>query len=257
MSGHESIHVRIVSPITTRGFRSDEAVSSLSAPGLTVSASQISKGPGSIESEYEAAMSVPDTVARIVEAERQGIDAVVIDCMGDPGLRAAREAVTIPVLGPCQTGMHIAGMLGHRFSIVTVMRRLRASFENQAAVAGLSTRLASVRSVDIPVLDLEKDMSVTNAALIDEAQKAVELDGAEAIIFGCTGLMGCAAAVREGLLDRGVDVPVVDPIPTAVNIAAALVRSKLSHSALTFPLPPVKAMPGYEDMPDLHAVAAE
>lgn len=257
MSGRDLVQVRIVSPITTTGFRSDEAVAGLASPGVAVSVSQISKGPGSIESEYEAAMSVPDTVARIVEAERQGIDAVIIDCMGDPGLRAAREAVTIPVLGPCQTGMHIAGMLGHRFSIVTVMRRLRASFENQAAVAGLSGRLSSVRSVDIPVLELEKDLKVTTGALVDEAEKAVEIDGAEAIIFGCTGLMGCAVAVREGLLQRGIDIPVVDPIPTAVNIAAALVRSRLSHSALTFPLPPVKAMPGYEDMPNLHAIAAE
>lgn len=257
MSGRDLVQVRIVSPITTTGFRTDAAVASLASPGVAVSVSQIAKGPGSIESEYEAAMSVPDTVARIVEAERAGIDAVIIDCMGDPGLRAAREAVTIPVLGPCQTGMHIAGMLGHRFSIVTVMRRLRASFENQAAVAGLSGRLSSVRSVDIPVLELEKDLKVTTAALVDEAEKAVEIDGAEAIIFGCTGLMGCAAAVREGLLQRGIDIPVVDPIPTAVNIAAALVRSRLSHSALTFPLPPVKAMPGYEDMPNLHAIAAE
>ncbi|WP_210526151.1 aspartate/glutamate racemase family protein [Rubellimicrobium arenae] len=250
------VHVRVISPITTKGFRTEAAVKSLETPGVIVSASQIGKGPGSIESEYEAAMSVPDTVAKIVEAERQGIDAVVIDCMGDPGLRAAREAVTIPVLGPCQTGMHIAAMLGHRFSIVTVMRRLRPSFENQAAVAGLSGRMASCRSVDIPVLDLEADLDATKRALVDEAEKAVELDGAEAIVFGCTGLMGCAQSVREGLLARGIDIPVIDPIPTAVNIAAALVRSNLSHSALTFPLPPVKAMPGY-DMPDLHAQAAE
>lgn len=35
-------------------------------------------------------MSVPDTILRIVEAERDGVDAVVIDCMGDPGRRARR-----------------------------------------------------------------------------------------------------------------------------------------------------------------------
>lgn len=257
MTDQRSIHVRVVSPISTQGFRAPGALAALESPGVVVSGSQISRGPGSIESEYETAMAVPDTVARIIEAEREGVDAVIIDCMGDPGLRAARETVRIPVLGPCQTGMHIAGMLGHKFSVVTVMRRLRPSFENQAAVAGLTSRLASVRSVDIPVLELEKDMTVTRAALVDEAQKAVEIDGAEAIIFGCTGLMGCAAGVYEGLLARGIDIPVIDPIPTAVNIAAALVRSRLSHSALTFPLPPVKAMPGYDFMPDLHLKAAE
>ena len=106
------------------------------------------------------------------------------------------------------------------------------------------------------MLELEADLSATSKALIDEAQKAVEIDGAESIVFGCTGLMGCAAGVRQGLLARGIDIPVVDPIPTAVNIAAALVRSGLSHSKLTWPLPPEKTMPGY-DMPALRPVAAE
>ncbi|MFE3837265.1 aspartate/glutamate racemase family protein [Pseudogemmobacter sonorensis] len=244
------VHIRIVMPISTPGFRSDETVKPLESPGVRVSWSQISKGPGSIESEYEAGMAMPDTVAKIIEAERDGVDACIIDCMGDPGLRPAREVVTIPVLGPGQTGMHIAAMLGHRFSVVTVMRRLRSSFENTAAIAGLAGKLASVRSVDIPVLELEKDLAATNRALIDEAQKAVEIDGAESIVFGCTGLMGCAGAVREGLLSRGIDIPVVDPIPTAVNVAAALVRSGLSHSKLTWPMPPEKLMPGY-DMPAL------
>lgn len=252
-----AVHIRIISPITTIGFRTEAAIRGLESPGTIVSGSQITRGPGSIESEYEAAMSVPDTILRIIEAEREGVDAVIIDCMGDPGMRAARETVRIPVLGPAQTAMHVAAMLGHRFSVVTVMRRLRASFENAAAIHGLSGRMASCRSVDIPVLELEHDLVATTAALIDEAQIAVERDGAEAIIFGCTGLLGCAADVRDGLLARGIDIPVVDPIPTAVNVAAALVRSDLSHSALTFPLPPVKAMPGY-DMPELRpSIAAE
>jgi allantoin racemase len=250
------VHVRIVSPITTVGFRHRAALQSLESPGLIVSGSQITRGPGSIESEYENAMAVPDTVLRIVEAERDGVDAVVIDCMGDPGLRPAREAVTIPVLGPCQTAMHMAALLGHKFTVLTVMTRLIPQFENAAALAGLSSRLASVRSLEIPVLELEHDLAATQAALVEEAQKAVERDGAHAVIFGCTGLMGCAAALKDGLLERGIDIPVIDPIPTAVNLAAAIVRSNLSHSARTYPLPPVKPMPGY-DMPDLHARAAE
>lgn len=256
MTAARAVHVRVVSPITTRGFRTDAAVKGLESPGLIVSASQIDRGPGSIECEYEQAMAAPDTVRAIIDAERDGVDAVVIDCMGDPGMRPARECVTIPVLGPGQTAMHVAAMLGHRFSVVTVLRRLRPSFENAAAVHGLSGRMASCRAVDIPVLELESDMGATVAALVEEAAKAVEIDGAEAVIFGCTGLLGCAQAVREGLLARGIDIPVVDPIPTAVNMAAALVRSGLSQSKLTFPTPPEKPMPGY-DMPDLRLRAAE
>ena len=36
---------------------------------------------------------------------------MIIDCMLDPGLPAVREKVTIPVIGPGQTAMHLAAML--------------------------------------------------------------------------------------------------------------------------------------------------
>ncbi|GGD95774.1 Asp/Glu/hydantoin racemase [Aureimonas endophytica] len=256
MSGR-TIHVRVVSPITTRGFRRVEDLEALGHEGMIVSGSQIDEGPGSIECEFETAICVPDTIAKIVEAERDGADAVVIDCMADPALRPAREMVRIPVVGPSQAAMHVAAMLGHRFSVVTVMRRLRAQFENAAAIHGLSTRMASVRHVEIPVLELEDDLDATKVALVEQARLAVELDGAEAVIFGCTGLLGCAGAVREGLLAHGIDIPVIDPIPTAVNIAAALVRSGLSHSALTFPAPPQKELVGYPKLRAALPLAAE
>jgi allantoin racemase len=172
-------------------------------------------------------------------------------------MRPGREAVKIPVIGPCQTAMHLAAMLGHKFSVVTVLRRLRSQFENTAALCGLSTKLASVRSVDIPVLELEADLDHTKQRLVQEAAHAVEHDGAEAIIFGCTGLMGCAVAVRAGLLARGIDVPVIDPIPAAVSIAAALVRVRLSHSKLTYPPPPRKRLVGYHDIRLPALIAAE
>jgi allantoin racemase len=250
------INVRVLSPITTKGFRQPSEITALEYDGLTISCSQITNGPASIESEYEIAMSVPGTIAMAIEAEREGVDAIVIDCMGDPGLRAVREVLSIPVLGPAETAMHVAAMLGHRFSVVTVMRRLRAQFENEAAVYGLSGKMASVRHVDIPVLELEDDLPFTQARLIEQAVLAVEQDGAEAVIFGCTGLLGCAGAVRKGLLAKGIDIPVIDPIPTAVSVAAALARVGLSQSKLTYPMPPKKEMIGYDfELP--FAAAAE
>ncbi|MBO0662424.1 aspartate/glutamate racemase family protein [Jiella sp. MQZ9-1] len=251
MTRQSRVHVRVVSPITTRGFRDVGVLKTLEYDGLTVSGSQIDVGPGSIESEFEIALSAPDTIARIIEAEREGVDAVVIDCMADPALRAAREAVRIPVLGPCQAGMHVAAMLGHRFSVLTVMRRLRAQFENAAALYGVTSRLASVRHLEIPVLELESDMAATLDVLAREARIAIEADGAEAVVFGCTGLLGCASALRERLLAEGFDIPVIDPIPNAINIAAALVRGGLSHSALSYPKPPRKNLPGYDRLNDL------
>jgi allantoin racemase len=249
-------HVRLITPITTPGFRSDSALASIAGPGLRLSLAQIEQGPASIESAYETAFAEPATILKIIEAERDGVDAVVIDCMADPGLAGAREAVSIPVLGPSQTSMHLAAMLGHTFSVITVLPRLRPQFETLAAVYGLRGKLASVRAVDIPVLELEDDIEETQSKLVRVAEAAIHEDGAHAIVFGCTGLMGCAAAVRRGLLDRGLDIPVVDPIPATLRLAGALVDSGLGHSKLTSPTPPDKAMPGYDGAPSRFSSAA-
>ena len=244
-----TVDVRVVTPITTWGFRDASEFRALERPGLTISHVEIETGPASIECEYDEALAAPGTIARIVEAERDGCDAVVIDCMGDPGMMPGRECVSIPVVGPCEAAMHVAAMLGHRFSVVTVLKRLRPQFEHQAQIYGLREKLASVRAVSIPVLDLEKDLERTKAALADEAVCAVEEDGADAIVLGCTGMLGCAGAVRRGLLARGHDVPVVDPVPWAVKLAASLVDAGLRHSKITYERPPSKPVVGYDISP--------
>jgi allantoin racemase len=202
-----AVHIRIVTPITTQGFRTPEDATQLQSDGVKVDFVNIETGPASIECNYEIMLSQPGTIARVIEAEREGADAVVIDCMGDPGLFGARECVRIPVLGPMQTAMGIAAMMGHKFSVVTVLSRIVPMIENEAAVYGMTGKLASARSVDIPVLELEKDLAATKRALIAEAKRAVLDDGADYIIFGCTGMLGCADAVRDGLLRDGLDVP--------------------------------------------------
>lgn len=249
-------HVRLITPITTPGFRTVEALAPLETPTLRLSLAQIDHGPASIECAYETAFAEPGTILKIIEAEREGVDAVVIDCMADPGLSGAREAVSIPVLGPSQTSMHLAAMLGHRFSVLTVLARLRPQFETLAAVYGLQGKLASVRAVDIPVLELEEDLAETQRQLVRVAEAAVREDGAHAIVFGCTGLLGCAEAVRSGLLARGLDVPVIDPVPATLRVAGTLVDCGLAHSKLTSPPPPDKAMTGYPGAPARFSSAA-
>lgn len=251
-------HIRVVTPITTHGFRKLSDFAPLESAEVEISLKEIDIGPASIECEYDEMLAVPDTVAKIIEAEREGVDAVVIDCMGDPGLKPGRESVSIPVVGPAEAAMHVAAMLGHTFSVISVLKRMRAQFENQAKLYGVAEKFASVRAVDIPVLDLETDLATTNRALTEQALLAVEEDGADAIVFGCTGMLGSADAVRKGLLARGYDVPVIDPVPYAIRLAAALVGSGLSHSRITYPAPPSKPVVGYDMLaPGAHARAAE
>jgi allantoin racemase len=238
-------HVRLVTPITTKGSWQSIDLSALEGPGYEISVSEIDSGPATIECEFEEMLAVPDTVAKIIAAEREGVDAVVIDCMGDPGLKAAREAVGIPVLGPCETSMHLAAMLGQKFSVVTILDRLRPLFENSCKLYGVYERLASVRSVEIPALDFKGSAGATMQAVTEQAILAVEQDGADVIVLGCTDMVGCAEGIRKGLLDKGNDAPVIDPLQATIRLAAAVVDAGLSHSKLTYPAPPERPAVGF------------
>ena len=242
--------ILLIVPITTEGLRTDEHPAALGDDDTEVSVAILDHGPETIEGSFDEVFAVPDVIAKIIQAEQDGCDAVVIDCMGDPGLNAAREAVSIPVLGPSQTAMHIAAMLGHRFSVVTVLRRLHSLIDDLASVYGLSGKMASVRSVEIPVSELESDPGRLCQGLVEQSILAVREDEADVIILGCTGMDGLAEGIEKGLNEAGLSgVPVIDPIDAAISVAKSLLRSDLTHSKRAYGHPRRKKISGF-DLPD-------
>jgi len=126
--------IRAVTPIITESFGPLilEEFGRVARPDTEISNVFLESGPASIESYYDEAVAVPGIIARVRQAEREGVDAVIINCMGDPGLDVAREVVSIPVIGPCEASMHLAAMLGHKFAVVTVLDRLLPQLELMA-----------------------------------------------------------------------------------------------------------------------------
>ena len=68
-------------------------------PDIEISVVGLDRGPASLESDYEDGLAVPDLLNKVQAGAREGVDAVIIDCMFDPGLGPARELASIPVLG--------------------------------------------------------------------------------------------------------------------------------------------------------------
>lgn len=229
------IHIRLVTPVTVQDPRTLESLRALSDASLTLDAVEIESGPCSIESEYDEAMAVPDTLRKIVDAEREGVDAVVIDCMGDPGLQLARELVSIPVLGPAEVSFHTAAMLGSLFTFVTVLDSVRPLFLKLARSYGVLDRVASFRSVNVPVLEVTSNLERLQQQLCEHSLAAVQEDRASVIVLGCTGFVGLADSV-EGFLKRELRmyIPVIDPIPLSISTAAAWVTAHLTHSRRTY-----------------------
>jgi allantoin racemase len=244
--------IEIITPIT--GNEEHDAVMEVyqqyASPGTVLNIDFIERGPESIESDFDSALAVPDILRISKKAEAAGMQAIIIDCMGDVGLYAVRELVDIPVVGPAQASMSLAATLADHFSVIGVLERDRATFHNTWRLYDLTGRGASVRVVNIPVLSLHDDDSQLIDAITHQALLAVIEDGAHAIVLGCTGMGGkFARAVQHGLEEAGyAGVPVIDPTGVALKMAENLVALGLCHSKQTFPTPPPKQLKGYENL---------
>jgi allantoin racemase len=106
-----------------------------------------------------------------------------------------------------------------------------------------TTKLASVRAVDIPVLELE-DRAKTSEALVKQSIKAIEADNAHVIVMGCTGMAGLAKEVKDRLAKQGYNIPVLDPAFVALKMVEILVDMEASQSRLAYPRPPEKERTG-------------
>lgn len=244
-----AIKIRIITPhVSPRPQKLDEVAGLNEFLDVAFSHVNLTMGPPSIQGMFDDGFATPGIVARCIQAQKEGIDAVMIDCMGDPGLDAAREAVSIPVLGPGETTMHVAAMLGHKFSVVTILDRVRPLLENHAKVYGLYDKLASVRVVNIEVNHIDDDSNLLLGRLIEQSKKAIDEDHADSIVLGCTGFLGVSDQLQDALHGDGYTVPVLNPIRTTVSVAVALAGLGLRHSQRAYPSVDCKTIIGYNTL---------
>ncbi len=195
-------------------------------------------GTHSVESVTDEAYNAPFILEQIVRANKEGYDVIMIDCMGDPILEAAREVSAIPVVGPRNTAFHLALTLGTRFGVVTVQgESLKKSFEHGIRKEGLESFCAGVRYLRIPVLDIAKKPENAQKEILNESRVLIQNHGADVIVLGCTAI---SHEVNLEPIMEELKVPIIDPWIVGIKSAIMLVESGLSHSKVAYPLPPRK-----------------
>jgi allantoin racemase len=148
-------------------------------------------------------------------------DAVVLACFGDPGLAALKEVSDVPVVGMADASILQACSLGQRFSIVTGGERWKPMLEEFVASQGLSSRLASVRTVAPTGAAIAENPKAALAMLARGCTACVREDGADVVILGGAGLAGLAAK-----LGAKVEVPLRDGVACAIALAESMARHK-------------------------------
>jgi allantoin racemase len=202
--------------------------------GVEVDVRSLADGPASIESSWEAALVVPALCEAVVRAQAEGFSAVMIGCFSDPGLNALRELTSIPIVGPGAAAMHLAAQLATRFTIISPLDSAPGRGQERGRGLALDAKLASVRGVNMPVLDVARSREAVLDRLEEVGRAALREDGADALVLGCMS-MGFLGITDD--LQKRLDVPVVNPVTAALKTTEAMVSMGLSHSKVAYPMP--------------------
>lgn len=244
-----SARIVLINPNTTVAFtdRIQRIAEQYAAPATQVEAVTASSGPRSIESVYDELLSAQGTLARVLDFEDKA-DAFVIACYSDhPAIYAAREITNKPVIGIAEATMHMACMLGHKFSIVTTNKEWEPLLWGAVAHYGLTTRCASVRSTGLAVLALESlSPDETYMMIRGASQLAIEEDGAEVICLGCAGMAGV-----DKDLEAELGIPVLDGVVCALKLLEGMIGYGIQTSKRL-----AYAKPGAKELVDLPPIFA-
>jgi allantoin racemase len=227
--------IRVVVPVSTAVWNAParNLLEGYKDANTQIDIVNIKDGPKAIECCYDEVFAASFLVQEAERAEQEGYHGVIDYCFDDPGLRAAKERLSIPVVGLGEASFHIASLLGNRFSVISAGPPdcTFTDIKDLLKLYGFADECASVRSVAIPILQLENGRDTQAKRLLEEAQKAVEGDGADVIVLGC----GSILVPTEGILALGV--PVVVPGIAALKLCEDLIDMKLSQSKQCFRIP--------------------
>jgi allantoin racemase len=188
------------------------------SPGTDILAITGAFGARVIGTRTELAIAQHTTMEALAR-HANGCAAVVLAVSYDTALYAAREMLSIPVVGITEAACLSACMVGTRTGVVMFGKRVLPLYQELAVLYGLDRRITGWRALESTAPYGDGDQSGVDAMVIDAAMELIERDGCDVIVL--------AGAVMAGVpqrLQARVPVPLLEGVSCAVAQAEMLVR---------------------------------
>ena len=178
------------------------------------------------DNPYYVLMDKREIIEAFIDADKEGFDAGIVHCFGDPGIEEARAVVRMPLFGPAESAMHFACQIGRKFAIVgTNMPGQPDQLAEQVRRHGLEQRLVhnGIRFDREPFAEAFPRWLANPQLCADSVAGVAErcvADGADVIVLGCAAAcMFCSAVGLNKLSVGGQELPIVDSVMVAMKMA--------------------------------------
>jgi allantoin racemase len=185
-------------------------------PETTVEFENISRGFPSVETETQTIINGAETLKLIKKIQGYGYDGIFINCFDDPGVVAAREFSSIPVLGPYEPSLLFGSMLSDRLAVISTDQYGMMSEERKSHSHQTYNRITRIINVDLTVLELEDEKKLLNRLL--ECCRELSGEQIDVVILGCTGMGHIVNDLMVLLQQNKIYMQVVEPLRTGVTM---------------------------------------
>ena len=213
-------------------------------------------GDWAVETREEFAHVAAARLPIVREACESGkYNAIILLGGGEPGFMESREIARqygIPVTSCAFSQMHIASMLGNKFSIIDFTEVHNMFYYELVVRHRFTNHCASIRNInfyharpgmdeDESTIDQERDKALRGEPseaverAVNEAVAAIQEDGAEVITFGCSDVFWLQPFLEKRLGDLGWEIPVLEGYSSAIALARMFVDLGVDASGLRFP----------------------
>jgi Asp/Glu/hydantoin racemase len=218
-------------------------------------------GDWPVETREEFCLVAASRLPIVREACTSGkYNGIVLLGGGDPGFPESREIgrrYHIPVTACAHAQMHVAAMLGNKFSVIDISEIHNMRMRDLVVQYNFTGRCASIRNINFPLPrpsyaeirsipeEKQKAASGETSDMLEtsvlEAVSAIETDGAEVIILGCSAAYWMQPFLQKRLHSMGWEIPVLEGYRCAIEQTKMLVNLKVDASGLAFQSDPQRS----------------
>ena len=224
-----SIEICIINPYATdkSNAKLKQCVSEVIDKNSTVYLNQNSN----FEDYYSYYLETANVSKIVKEIEsNNSSDAFIIACYEDTGIDVIRKITSRPVIGIGEAAFYTANIIANKFSIITNLSASHEALKNNLIKYDLDNKCVSLKSIEVPILDMETMSKLNIKKLEDEINRTIVEDNPEAIIITSPGILNLTKIFSDRF-----NIPIVEGVTAAATLLETLSKQDLKIKKFTNP----------------------
>ena len=158
---------------------------------------------------------------KVVEKNNSS-DAFIIISFEDIGVDTIRKVTSKPIIGIGEASFYTANIIANKFSVITNLSHSHEALKNNLIKYDMDHKCVSIKSIEVPVLDMET-MSKSNLIKLDnEIQRTITEDDPEVLILTSPGILNLSKN-----LSKKFNIPIIEGVTAATALIENFVKLNL------------------------------